>query len=196
MTKCILLCGEGKSELGSRAGHPAYQSDEQPGVLEELLKRVRATGWEVAGAREWKSVRQLQAGKGARDEKRVRALALDAKEARCDVLVFTRDCDNDDDRAGAIRRGIAKAEQQFQISIVGDVAMRVLEAWILALKGVARSEMLSPERAKTELHAAGVETAAEMAEVAANANLGAIPDDAISLNRWLGSAHEVLTRDE
>ncbi len=47
----VLLCGEGKSELGSRAGYPVYQSDEQPGVLEELLKHACAAGWEIAGAR-------------------------------------------------------------------------------------------------------------------------------------------------
>ena len=35
----VFLCGEGRNELGSRCGHPAYQTDAEPGVLHALLRR-------------------------------------------------------------------------------------------------------------------------------------------------------------
>ncbi len=37
----VFLSGEGSNELGSRFGHPSFQSDERPGVLHALLSRVQ-----------------------------------------------------------------------------------------------------------------------------------------------------------
>jgi hypothetical protein len=37
----VFLGGEGRNELGSWAGDPAYQSDDEPGVIKALLQRTR-----------------------------------------------------------------------------------------------------------------------------------------------------------
>lgn len=127
MTLRIFLCGEGRTELGSRTGDPVHQSEDQPGVLESLLRNVstassrpddaRRTGpdWHVAAACEWRHVKQLQVGKGANDAKRVLKLAQKAKEANCDVLVFSRDVatkadlDRLPDDATSLRRWLDRA---------------------------------------------------------------------------------------
>jgi hypothetical protein len=190
----VFLAGEGKSELGSRAGHPAYQSADQPGVLETLLRRVRAQGWDVGGAREWKSVKSLRVGIGANETKRVLALALDAAEAGCQVLAFSRDRDNDFDRVAQILSGIEQARADGAIAIIGAVAVPLIEGWILALRGVRGTENLSPGGASRRLTEAGVSGARAYADTAASSDLDGLPADAHSLRAWLAAADASLPR--
>ena len=189
----VFLAGEGRSELGSRAGHPAYQSGAQPGVIEILLRRVQAVGWEVCGAREWKSVRNLQVGIGANDTKRVLALALDAIEADCGVLAFTRDRDNDHERPAAVQLGVERARAAHQVDIIGEVAVPVLEGWALAMRGMRDTEELSPGGAKTKLSDIGLRGASALADAAREADLDSLPDDACSLRKWLSLGRAVLS---
>src|SRR5207253_2222170 len=79
------------------------QSNARPGVLHLLLEKVQPTGWEVTAARTWASIRKVRVGRSEhRDEHNVLAIALDAKEAGCDVLAFSRDRDRDYEREAAV----------------------------------------------------------------------------------------------
>jgi hypothetical protein len=193
----VFLCGEGPSELGSRSGHTAFQTDQHPGALQELLARVQPSGWRVGGARQWKSIRKFRAG-GAKhaDTLNVLGAALDAKDAGCDVLAFIRDSDRDVARGDAVEDGIRRAPAAIVgvPAIIGGVAVPTLEGWLLALLGEKRSETLSPRKAEEHLVARGVRVkdAAAIAAVVAAANLAKIPSDAASLSRWLTRARAVL----
>ncbi|WP_437939418.1 hypothetical protein [Sorangium sp. So ce341] len=195
----VFLVGEGENELGSRAGAPAYQSDKHPGVLFTLLSRVQPNGWVVGGAREWKSIRKYQArGAAHEDTHHVLGAALDAKEAGCDILAFSRDIDRDPARREAIAEGIRRVSSSLSSppEVIGGVAAPALEGWILALLGEKATEELSPLRAQAMLAAKGMmpDDGAAMVRVAEDADLDAVPPDATSLGEWLARARAVLPR--
>lgn len=196
----VFLAGEGSNELGSRVGHPAYQSDERPGVLHNLLTRAQTSGWEVGGARDWKSIRKLRVrGASHEDTHNVVGIALDAKEAGCEVLAFSRDLDRDIARRDAIKEGLQRIPFILTTGapeVIGGVAVPTLEGWILALLGERATEELTPKQAEAALASRGVaaKDGPAMARVAEDADLGRIPADAISLTEWLDRAREVLPR--
>ncbi|WP_437594917.1 hypothetical protein [Sorangium sp. So ce1000] len=195
----VFLVGEGESELGSRAGAPAYQSDKHPGVLFTLLSRVQPSGWIVGGAREWKSIRKYQArGAAHEDTRHVLGAALDAREAGCEVLAFTRDVDRDPARREAIAEGIRRVSLALSSppDVIGGVAAPALGGWILALLGEKATEEMSPLRAQAMLAAKGMMPGdgAAMVRVAEDADLDVVPQDATSLGEWLARARAVLPR--
>ncbi|MFT3769200.1 MAG: hypothetical protein QM820_27490 [Minicystis sp.] len=194
----VFLGGEGPNELGSRFGHRAYQSDERPGVLHTLLARVQPTGWKVGGARDWKSIRKFRAGRADHeDTHNVLGLALDAREAGCEVLAFSRDLDKDAARENAIREGIRRAAEAWGSApeIIGGVAKPTVEGWILALLGERGTEQLSPKRAAQVLAEKGVpaKDGAAMVRAVEDADLAKLPDDATSLAAWIARAEAVLS---
>lgn len=192
----VFLCGEGPNELGSRFGHRSYQTDERPGVLHALLARVQADGWEVGGARDWKSIRKFRAGAAAhQDTHNVLGVALDAKEAGCDVLAFSRDLDRDATRRDGIEEGIRRVrELSAAPEVSGGVAIPTLEGWMLALLRERGTEELTPKRASLLLAEKGVEPkdGAAMIRVVEEADFGELPGDAASLAAWLTRARAVL----
>jgi len=193
----VFLAGEGSNELGSFAGHPAYHDDERHGVLHALLTRIQPDGWEVGGARTWKSIRKLRArGATHADTHNVLGATLDAKEARCDVLAFCRDRDTDHERVDAIKTGIARAPTEIPGSppIVGGVAIPLIEGWLLAVLGEPRTETMSPSAAQKALEARGhaAKDGEAMVRAIEDADLGKLPPDATSLHAWLAQARAVL----
>lgn len=193
----IFLCGEGSNELGSRVGHRAYQSDDRPGVLHALLTRVQPTGWEVGGAREWTNIRKFRTGGASHnDTHNVLGAVLDAKEAGCDVLAFSRDLDKDRDRGSAIEEGIRRAPSAFASppKVIGGIAVPTLEGWILALLQERQTEDLTPKRAGEALKNKGVKPkdGEAMVRIVEQADLNTLPDDAASLSTWLKRANDVL----
>src|ERR1700760_4112469 len=108
----VFLGGEGKNDIGTRAQTPKDdQRDEQPGVIEVLLRKLRPAGWQVAGAMEWKSIRKYRAGAARQhadhaDAHNVHALVQRAYEEACEMLVFVRDVDGEQLRAAAIRQAL------------------------------------------------------------------------------------------
>src|SRR5882672_5650349 len=102
----VFLGGEGNNDIGTRWYRPMGGL---PGVIEVLLRKVRATGWHVAGARSWQSIRKYRAG-GALgkanhgDARNVLGLVLHAYEDACEMLAFVRDHDGDDLREQEIHR--------------------------------------------------------------------------------------------
>lgn len=193
----VFLCGEGPNELGSRSGHGSYQTDKQPGVLHALLARVQAAGWEVGGARDWKSIRKFKAGAARhQDTHNVLGAALDAKEAGCEVLVFSRDLDKDATRKDGIEEGIRRVLETSApaLEVIGGAAVPTLEGWLLALLQERHTEELSPTRASLLLAEKGVapKDGAAMVLLVEEANLGKLPGDAVSLTAWLARARAVL----
>ena len=192
----VFLCGEGRNELGSRCGHPAYQTDTEPGVLHALLRRVEASGWEVGGARDWTSISKYKAGAARRDTHNILGVALDAKEAGCDVLTFSRDVDNDPMRKDAIEEGIRRIPETFAAApeVIGGVAAPTVEAWILALLGERHTEDLTTKLATLRLEERGIASkdGRAMVRVVEDADLDELPEDAASLAAWLARARAVL----
>jgi hypothetical protein len=198
----VFLGGEGKHELGSWALEPQYRSPSFPGVLEALLLKVRAEGWEVVGARPWRSIRKYQAGQHRSAERRsVLGLILDAKEAGCDVVVFVRDRDGsrakpNQARVDAIEDAIAEAAEQLTAcpDIIGGVAVIRLESWMLALTGVVGTEEeRAPEERLRELGIKPKRTRSYVEHIH-DADLQRIPGDAASLRRWIERAQIALLK--
>jgi hypothetical protein len=162
----VFLGGEGNNDIGTRWYRPM---GDQPGVIEVLLRRVQTTGWHVAGARSWQSIRKYRAG-GAlgkvhhADARDVLGLVLHAYEDACEMLAFVRDHDGDDPREQEIHRILAEIagfgfveEYRYELAIVGGVARPKLEGWILCLRGVTGTDEMSRVRVDRELAAAAVE---------------------------------------
>lgn len=198
-TSMVFLCGEGRSELGSRALEPVYQTDTQPGVIETLLKGVKPKGWQVGGAALWKNYRKYRVGDGARargDKNTVLKIAVDAYEHGCDIAAFIRDQDGDKERTERIEEGMSDIEgdPKIPVSPIGGTAIPMLEGWILALKGKSKTEQMGRKKLIDTLNAEGLEQKStdEMVRVVKQSNLEAIPTDAKSLARWLKRARKVL----
>jgi hypothetical protein len=199
LTLRVFLAGEGRNELGSRFGSAPYQSDDQPGVLHALLTKVEPSGWEVGGARVWKSIRKLRVGGGGHaDTHNVIGAALDAKEAKCQAFAFSRDRDNDHGRQAAVEEGIRRVEAEGGLTVVGAVAVPTLEGWLLALLGRRRTAELSPTRAAEDLAKEGVtpKDGSAMVDVVERAALNNLPEDASSLRIWLDRARVALCHDK
>jgi hypothetical protein len=190
----VFLGGEGRNELGSWAGDPAYQNDDEPGVIKAHLQRTRTDGWRILGAREWKGIRKYR-GHGrlpSHEERAVHGLVLDAKENGAQVVAFVRDQDDDPSRSEIIANAIEQARTYFPgIHVVGDTAVPVLEAWILAMMGEPGTESLGKAKAQRLLSERLITTTAKMVDEA-SANRP-IPEDATHLCSWLTQAKAVLT---
>ena len=132
------------------------------------------------------------------DTGNVLGVVVDAIEAGCHVLAFSRDVDNDPARKHAIEHGIARIPEEFSEQappdVIGGVAVPAIEGWILALLGQRGTESLSTKGAVRTLAGNGVEEkdGPAMAAVAEQADLDAIPADAASLRTWLQRARDVL----
>lgn len=192
----IYLGGEGVNELGSRAGHPAYQTDDKPGIIQALLLKVKADGWCVVGATTWSRIRKYRAkGSSLNEERNVLGLIEAAKRANADAVAFIRDADGDAKRSEVISNAIVKGGEIFpSLDIIGGTAIPVLEGWILAVRGVRGTEQMSKVKAQSLLVASGItqkETSA-MVEAIESMDPDMLPTDAVSLQSWLALAHDAL----
>lgn len=194
----VFLGGEGPNELGGWHAEVEHRSDlPDPGVIESLLRRVRADGWRVVGAVAWKSIRKFRSGGHADAERRcVEGLALMARERGAEVVAFSRDTDGDRARARSAEAGIASAAEKFSDGprIAGGVAEPMVEAWILALVGRAGAESLSRAKLLKAMDSLGLsqKSTRGYVRVIEDANLDALPRDAVSLRNWLSRARAAL----
>lgn len=197
MTRRVLLAGEGKSELGGFAAHTSFRAETPlPGVLVALLRQVAPNGFELGYAVQWKDLTIYRArGRLAKDELNTRALWLLARENQCDLIVFSRDRDADLDREAAIGRGMAWLREKTEgtgLSVVGGIAIECIEAWVLAVTGLRGTEALGRVRPKKMVGERGLDSATRMADFVEMAGVLDVPDDAASLQRWLGQARIAL----
>jgi hypothetical protein len=194
----VFLGGEGPNEIGSRAGHPSFQTDETPGVIQTLLGSVQQTGWGIAGAIKWSKIRKYTPNRpGLNEERNVLGLVYEAVRAEAEVVAFIRDADDDEERPKVIDAAIAKASETFpQVDVIGGAAIPVLEGWILAMRGHRGTERLGKASAQSKLEQEGIprKDTAAMVQVASTVTLEGLPPDAPSLRRWLDVAIEVLPR--
>ena len=192
----VYIAGEGSNELGTYAREPAYADGSEPGVIETLLRRVASEGWEVGGGFKWASFRKYRArGPTPGDAHAVDALVHEAHRAQVPCVAFLRDRDDDEERVRVIHKAIEEARGKFpRVEIIGGVPVPVLEAWILAMRGKTKTETLGKAAAQKALVREGVpeKSTAAMVEVARDARLDALPEDAKSLRAWLERAREVL----
>lgn len=188
----VFLGGEGRNELGGRAGHPVYASEE-PVVIETLLRRCQPDGWQVCDSTPWCQITKFAAkGRTPDDERNVLGLVLMAKRAQSHVVAFVRDADADKDRPNVIDAAIRKAEETFPgIDVIGGTAVPVLEAWVLAIRGERGTEEMSKGEAKRRLDEMGVADTAAM-EAARGVVADKIPEDAKGLRHWLCKASDAL----
>jgi hypothetical protein len=129
----VFLGGEGNNDIGTRWYRPMGDT---VGVVETLLRRVRASGWHVAGALPWNSLRKYRAGVAMdhanhADARNVLGLVLHAYEDACEMLVFVRDEDGDEHREQAIRH-----------------VLEAIASYGFALEYPLRSTSRSPNRAR------------------------------------------------
>lgn len=195
----VFLAGEGRNELGSRAGHPAYQSNVEAGILEALLARIRRDGWTVVGALQWKHLCKLRArGPSPTEAEQIERLILHAEEAEADIVAFSRDGDDEGvARQEAVVVGVQRARAGLSrpLAVVGEIALPSLEGWILALLGQHGTEDMTPSRARREIEKVGLvlkSTASMVRVVEQCPDLSVVPDDAKGLIRWRDAAQAAL----
>ncbi len=192
----LLLAGEGPSELGrlgperSPLSHPPEGLSKGSGVIEALLSRVRPAGWLVVDRVVWKDIRKLVPNvPGAGDNANVRRVVQRARDLGCHAVVFIRDRDDDVGRVKKVETAIAEETKlNARMAIVGGVAVRELEAWLLALDGYKNADRLpSPKDVLLQKH--GVpENAEAMVQFVIKRKLGGIAADAMALRRWFRRA--------
>jgi hypothetical protein len=157
----VWVVGEGNNELGVGDGY----GNRARGVIETLLRRACADGWECTGKLPWRSIQKFRAG-GARlagpshgDYFNVLGLVLTAYEQVADAVAFSRDVDSDPDREEAVAAALAwiRNESEWFIGVIGGVAKPSLEGWVLALQGIAGTDAMSRSRAQERLRTSTIE---------------------------------------
>jgi DNA-binding PadR family transcriptional regulator len=187
----VLLAGEGRNELGGWADEPPYRDAvPSPGVVEAILRRVRADGWEVVGAVVWRSLRKYRVGEhGEVEVRNIRALKLKARERGAHVVAFVRDRDGSEPRQRQVERAIGEPEPQ--LSVIGGMAIEKLESWLLSLRGMHDAEQEKHPEKKLPRGIRAKDTAGYV-QVVAKADLDRIPADARSLLAWVEKARDAL----
>lgn len=193
--KRVFLAGEGRTELGDWQNEPQYRANPpELGVLEALLlRRVGGGAFAVQEAIRWTKIPLYKAGdRRSPESRRIRGLAVRADEGGCDVLVFSRDRDGDEEREERVEQGIAEAvEQHANLAIAGGVAVEMIEAWLLALLRERKSEELTDP--KSRLRERGeCQSSSERSALIEKADLDAVPEDACSLRRFLSRVDAVF----
>jgi hypothetical protein len=122
-------------------------------------------------------------------------LALRADEAKCEAVVFLRDRDRDEERERAIREGVDRARAAFtSVAIAPGIVVECLEAWLLAIRGVKRTEAFSTSKAAAEL--VDCRNTAEMVALIETHGLKAMAPDATSLRAWCEEVGKALAPSE
>lgn len=198
----VFLGGEGGNELGSWFGEHAYQNDSTPGVIKALLLRTQQDGWMIVGARTWKTCRKYTvqhsppAGlryliRSDHEARAVLGLVLDARESGAHAVAFLRDEDGHPERIKPIEDAVRRAREYWpEMKVIGDVAVPVLEGWILAALGETKTESMSKAKAQRLLEDRGVTTTADMVKAVLSG--APLPQDASRAHKWLEQARTIL----
>lgn len=184
----VLVAGEVSNELGPLqppADFGEGRRDSGGGVVEELMAKVRSTGWKIVEAMVWRDVPKLRVGaRGHEDKKTVAALALRAREKGCNALIFLRDRDGEAARERAIDTAVA--EIQPGLHVAGGVPMEKLEHWLLALKGEESAHCdANPEDSLEVRYRVPRKRVTAMVQLVRNSSIRKAAPDAQSLRTWL-----------
>lgn len=203
MAARVWIVGEGNSELGRPDGYGSRGRR----VLDALLVRVCANGWQCVAKLQWNRIKKFRAG-GAHvgkhgDYLNVLGLVLQAHENKADAVAFSRDTDSDPERGAAVHEAIdwLRDESGWQIDVIGGVAKPAIEGWILALCGVRDTDMMSRNRTIKHLNDQKIEAKStdDYVDIVDQCTLGDpetfdLPPGTESLRSWLATAHQVLNR--
>ena len=190
----VFLGGEGPNEMGGwyrelRWRERGNGAPMERGVLEALMLRFQPDGWEIVDAVPWKAIRKFRVGAYKHvDTQNILGMTLMAKERGCDVLVFSRDRDGDEERERAVETGIRQASNEIEDAprIAGGVAIEEVESWIIALAGRSRSQQMGENQRKRVLEEldVGDKSTTDMVRIVEQADLKRLPEDARSLRSW------------
>ena len=197
MTLRVVVCGEGRNELGSRFGGDPHQTDEQSGVIEALLRRVRDDGWKIVHGVTWKHIPKLRGhGRSIDESDYIPALMMIAAlDHHAEVLAYTRDGDDEvDERHEAHRAGRERGASEVpDLRVVGGIAAPCLEGWILAISGRNKTEAMSKAKALGEASKLfGTKGTKAMVAVVEGCDPTAAPKDATRLHAWWRDAKKAL----
>jgi hypothetical protein len=202
----VFLGGEGVDELGRFAHAPAYAVDSSgkrevekgPGIIEALAERLKGQPLEFVGGLAWHRIRKRKGMRGvtAAEARNVVGLALDAKDAGCDAVVFVRDQDGQGRRAADVEEGIHAARERCpDLRIIGGMAVEEIEAWLLAMLGERNSEShRRPEEVLRDRR--GIANRYGKTRVVEEADFDKLPEDALSLRRWMNRFESTLAPSE
>ena len=191
----VFLGGEGVDELGRFAHASAYamhvssKGEEQKGrgILEALAERLKGQPLEFVGGLAWHRIRKNKRMRGltSAEARNVMGLALDARAAGCEAVVFVRDQDGHSQRAADVEEGIQAARSHCPgLLIIGGMAVEEIEAWLLAMLGERKSESHKhPKEVLQERH--GISNRLDKTRVVEEANFAKLPEDAHSLRTWM-----------
>jgi len=113
---------------------------------------------------------------------------------RHQVIAFTRDTDNKEQRKNEIYNGLNAAYEKWglQIGIIGGCATPCLEGWILAIQGMPKTEELSKPKVLGFAKERNVESTEQMVQCIETEGFERLAQDAECLNNWKCNAERVL----
>jgi hypothetical protein len=182
----VFFAGEGRTELGGWADSEPYREPvPRPGVLQHWAARVANIAITPVGGVCWKDIPMLKpGGHRGHEQRRVAALAVLGKENGAELVVFSRDRDRDLDRAKTVDQGIEEANRLGGARVTGGLAIEAIESWVLAAKGERHTEHHArPKERLAQVH--GIADVESMVAAIGEADLGCLPDDALSLAEWI-----------
>lgn len=132
MSLKVFLVGEGPNDIGRWFFEKTYRDSKGgDGVIGALARRQVEEGWHVEDGRAWKKLSVLTVGGGLDvDEKRFNIAKQLTREADCDVLLYARDVDGDEERK-ALLVSLREANTEVGLAVVDPC----IEGWLLELRG-------------------------------------------------------------
>lgn len=175
MSLKVFLVGEGPNDIG-RWGD---------GVIGALARRQVEAGWHVEDGCAWKKLSVFKVGGGLDiDEKRFGIAQQSMREADCDVLLYARDVDGDEERKRLLA-SLRDAHPEVALAVVDPC----VEGWLLELRGERKKHGWTKTASQKTL---GELTTAEMESIVASWNRSTehLSED---LRRWLADVVRVLS---
>ena len=134
----VFICGEGPSDIGRWARQPEYREQyDSHGLIGAIARKVADGEWEICDGLVHKNVPAYRANRIG-DSGEVRKLfgAIEmAREAGCDVLLFARDIDGQQDRSAELRRAAVDLEARGNNITAVALVDPCIEGWALELLG-------------------------------------------------------------
>lgn len=135
MSLKVFLVGEGPNDIGRWAVDETYRDQKSgDGVIGALARRQVELGWHVEDGCAWKKLSVFEVGGGLDiDEKRFGIAQQSMREADCDVLLYARDVDGDEERKRLLA-SLRDAHPEVALAVVDPC----VEGWLLELRGERR----------------------------------------------------------
>jgi hypothetical protein len=188
MSLKVFVCGEGTDDIGRWAIEVAYRdaSPRGDGAIGELARRVVAEGWTIVDGRALKNVPVLRTGKGLKQEAvRFHGAMQLAREKGCDVVLFARDTDGDEERTRQLRDLRATDADRVALAVVEPV----IEGWALELSGERRKGGWTRKAAQDRVDELQLDL-----EATARGWTGSRDDLSPDLQQWLADVLRVLVK--